>query len=286
MRRCLLLILYAVATFANEEITVELPGGATMEMVWIHPGTFAMGAPNTERYRGEDELPQHEVTISQGFYLGKYEITQEQWEAVMGSTPWSGEDHVVQNPHHPAVYISWDDAQRFIDQLNDAPGEEIYRLPTEAEWEYACRAGTTGRWSFGDDEGQLGDYAWYSRNAWLLKLQYAQPVGTKLPNPWGLYDMHGNVGEWCQDWYGPYTSESRIDPTGPTEGSDRRVARGGTVLGNIEEVRSAVRAYSWPFSRSALAGVRLLRIGPKITAVTPETWGRVKDRHRYSAALF
>jgi len=115
-------------------ITVDLPGGATMEFVWIEPGTFTMGSPSSESGRDWDEGPQYAVTISRGFYLGKYEITQGQWEAVMGTTPWSGEDYVQSNSQHPAVYISWDDMQELIQKLNDAAGEAIYRLPTEAEW--------------------------------------------------------------------------------------------------------------------------------------------------------
>ena len=241
------------------ELTVTLPGGATMEMVWIEAGTFLMGSPDTETGRGSDEGPQHEVTISQGFYLGKYEITQGQWEVVMASTPWSGEDYVMENPEHPAVNISWDDTQQLIQELNDAAGEDIYRLPTEAEWEYACRAGTTTRWSFGDDEGQLGDYAWYAANAWEAGLQYAQPVGTKLPNPWGLYDIHGNVFEWCHDWYGAYTVDSQIDPPGPATGS-RRVIRGDSFGASAKTVRSAYRNNYLPSDRGYWSGARLLRI--------------------------
>jgi len=238
-------------------ITVGLPDGATMEMVWIEPGPFLMGSPESEADRENVEL-QHEVTISQGFYLGKYEITQAQWEAVTGTTPWSGQDNVQENPNHPAVYISWNDVQEFIQRLNYAAGEEIYRLPTEAEWEYACRAGTTSRWSFGDDEGQLGEHAWYRDNTWAVGLEYAQPVGTKKPNPWGLYDMHGNVWEWVQDWYGKYTSYSQIDPTGPV-GASYRVFRGGYFNADARGVRSAFRCHYLPGDRSYLKGARLLR---------------------------
>jgi formylglycine-generating enzyme required for sulfatase activity len=241
-------------------ITVDLPGGSAMEFVWIEPGTFTMGSPDSEPGRYSAEGPQHEVTISQGFYLGKFEITQGQWEAVMGATPWSGQSYVQLNPNHPAVYISWDDMQEFIQRLNEAAGEELYRLPTEAEWEYAVRAGTTTRWSFGDDEGQLGDYAWYYDNAWNAGLQYAQPVGTKLPNPWGLYDMHGNVWEWCQDWWGEkyYRSSPSIDPLGPATGS-LRVLRGGHFGRDAQVVRSADRRRFSPDRRLNSLGARLLR---------------------------
>ena len=136
---------------ANPEITVDLPGGATMDFVWIEPGTLLMGAPDSDRYAAPAQKPQHEVTITRGFYLGKYEITQGEWEAVMGTRPWWRRGYVRENPDHPAVYISWNDVQGFVQRLNEAAGEELYRLPTEAEWEYACRAGTTTRWSFGED---------------------------------------------------------------------------------------------------------------------------------------
>ena len=241
------------------DTTVILSGGATMEFVWIEPGTFVIGSPSSEAGRYDDEGPQHEVTISQGFYLGKYEITQGQWEGVMGATPWSGQDYVQANSNHPAVYISWDDVQSFIHALNEAAGDSLYRLPSEAEWEYACRAGTTTRWSFGNVESQLGDYAWYADNASNAGLEYAPPVGTKLPNPWGLYDMHGNVWEWCQDWYDPYSSGSQVDPTGPSTGF-LRVMRGGNFGNGARSVRSAYRVSYFPGDRDIGIDARLLRI--------------------------
>ena len=161
--------------------------------------------------------PLHEVEISRGFWLGRYEVTQGQWEAVMGETPWSGKSYVRSNPSHPAVYISWHDVQEFIEKLNAASGSSVYRLPSEAEWEYACRAGTTTRWSFGDDVSQLTDYAWYGGNACTGGECYARVVGKKRPNPWKLHDMHGNVFEWVQDWYSSryYNSSPRVDPSRP-----------------------------------------------------------------------
>jgi formylglycine-generating enzyme required for sulfatase activity len=241
----------------GDELTVDLPGGAQMTFVWIEPGMFPMGSPVSEPGRYDREGPQHEVTISRGFYLGKTEITQGQWEAVMGTTPWSGQDYVQSNPNHPAAYISWDDMQFFIGKLN-AAGEEIYRLPSESEWEYACRAGTDTRWSFGDAESQLGDFAWYRDNAWDADLQYGQPVGTKLPNPWGLYDMHGNILEWCQDWYGDYSSSAQADPTGPETGT-YRVLRGGYFYYFARSTRPAYRISSLPDFRDYYIGARLLR---------------------------
>ena len=219
----------------------SLPGGASMEFVWIEPGVFQMGSPDSELgRRGDEDL--HEVEISQGFYLGKYEVTQGQWEAVMGETPWAGGGKVLEHPSHPAVYISWYDVQRFIDKLNAASGSSVYRLPSGAEWEYACRAGTQTRWSFGDDVRQLEDYAWY--NACDVGECYARAVGMKRPNPWGLYDMHGNVWEWVQDdySYGSY-----------------RVMRGGDFNDGAQYVRSAYRGFSSPDGRYTNLGVRLVR---------------------------
>ena len=247
----------------------------TMEFVWIEPGTFMMGAPQNEIDQlnmdfdtdyFSNEGPQHEVTIRQGFWLGKYEITQGQWEKVMGTTPWAGQAKVAANPSHPAVYISWNDVQEFIHNLNEAEGDSLYRLPTEAEWEYACRAGTTTRWSFGDDENRFQEYAWCWDNAWYLaEKQYAHAVGTKLPNPWGLYDMHGNVYEWCQDWYDTYTSSAQTDPTGSTDpvSGTVRVFRGGGFYSGSDVSRSTSRDYYAPGNRGYGIGARLLRIGPQ-----------------------
>jgi formylglycine-generating enzyme required for sulfatase activity len=242
------------------ELTVDLPGGATMEFVWIEPGTFTMGSPDTESGRGSDEGPQHEVTITQGFWLGKHEVTQGQWASVMGTTPWSGQSYVQESAGNPAAYVSWDDLQGMLSTLNAAADAAVYRLPTEAEWEYSCRAGTTTRWSFGDDEGDLGDYAWYQDNAWYVGT-YGNQVGTKLPNPWGLHDMHGNVNEWVQDGYSDsyYGTSPSVDPIGPATGSSP-VFRGGAYDGIARQVRSADRydSFSTGFRYRDVGG-RLLR---------------------------
>ena len=279
----LLLLLSMVGSLveANPEKTFILPGGAEIEMVWVEPGTFVMGSPSSEPGRWSDEGPQHEVTIAQGFYLGKYELTQGQWESVMGTTPWVGHSSVQEAPNNPAVWISWDQVQTLIDSLNAAESSEVYRLPTEAEWEYACRAGTTTRWSFGDDESQLGRYAWYRDNARNAGEDYAYEVGLKLPNPWGVYDMHGNVWEWVQDRYAiVYPSSSQVDPTGPSMGK-YRVARGGFFGCSAQCTRSADRIHDWTDGYGHYLGARLLRTGPppEPSAVSPEAWGRIKKMH-------
>ena len=256
---------------ASEMVIVELPWGTQMEMemVWIEPGTFAMGTTQEQKRllrRNElwldwfsNEQPVHQVTISRGFYLGKYEITQGQWKSVMSTSPWLGWEDMRVDDRNPAAYISWNDMQMFIQVLNKAAGDSLYRLPTEAEWEYACRAKTNSLWSFGDDRNQWGDYAWYDENARDVGEKYAHQVGTKLPNPWGLYDMHGNVWEWCQDWYGPYSNGSKVDPFGPAAGI-ARVGRGGCFYDNARTARSAFRNRSEPDLRYGIIGARLLKI--------------------------
>ena len=243
------------------EIAVDLPGGATMEMVWIEPGTFTMGSPEWVRkewgYGGE--YPQHEITITRGFYLGKYELTQGQWEGVMGTRPWKGQQNIQDYASYPAVYLSWEDVQAFIDTIatNELGG---FRLPTEAEWEYACRAGTTTPWWFGDDESELGRYAWYFSNSG----HRVHEIGTKLPNPWGLHDIYGNVSEWVQDWHDSdyYRNSPSVDPQGPRSGSTRAI-RGGFWNGFPQELRSAIRFSDWPDDPDEGTGARLLRQGPQ-----------------------
>jgi formylglycine-generating enzyme required for sulfatase activity len=240
------------------EKAFTLPGAVRLDMVWIEPGRFTMGSPGSEPFRDPNEGPQHQVTISKGFYLGKYEVTQRQWEGVMNARPWSGQASVVENPDHPAVYLSWEDAQAFIQKINAAETAAVYRLPTEAEWEYACRAGSSSRWSFGDQEGRLRDYAWYDANATSAGEDYAHRVGAKQPNPWGLYDMHGNIWEWTQDWYSDYAFGSQVDPKGPVSG-DRRVLRGGSFNIGPPFVRSSRRGVFTPTIRTNYLGLRLVR---------------------------
>ena len=281
MYRLILLVAVFVAGVveANPEKTFILPGGAEIEMVWIEPGTFMMGTTETQKetMRSKEmwgdwmgrERPAHPVTITRGFYIGKYELTQGQWESVMGTRPWegqklgTGEVYHREGPDYPAVYVSWDDMQILINSLNTPEGSGVYRLPTEAEWEYACRAGTETLWSFGDDESRLGDYAWYYDNALSAGGEYAHAVGTKLPNPWGLYDMHGNVWECVQDWrdVSYYSVSPSVDPTGPGTGSSR-VVRGGLFYDIARITRSAFRDYFSPGARYYSIGARLLRQGP------------------------
>ena len=214
----------------------------TMEFVRIKAGTFLMGG---NRF---GEKPVHEVVLTNDFFMGKYEVTQGQWETVMGENPsyFGGKDRPVER-------VSWDDVQEFIDKLNDKEGRKIYRLPTEAEWEYACRAGTTTEYFFGDDEDKLGEYVWYDDNSG----NKTHPVGKKKPNPWGLYDMYGNVWEWCQDLYGDYPKGKIINPKGPDSGS-YRVFRGGSWGHSAVSCRSANRSNWEPDYRYSLLGFRLV----------------------------
>jgi len=202
-----------------------------MQLVLIPEGTFMMGSPGGE---GEgDERPRHKVTISRPFYLQTTEVTQGQWRAVMGSNPsrFKGDDRPVEN-------INWEGIQEFIRRLNAKEGTDKYRLPTEAEWEYACRAGSEGKWAFGDDAKQLGEYAWYKGNSG----KETHPVGKKRANAWGLYDMHGNVYELCQDRYNQvyYSGSPELDPQGPSSGEER-VLRGGSWDEGPNDTRCAYR---------------------------------------------
>ena len=195
-----------------------------MELVLIPAGKFRMGSPPSEKGRDKDE-EQKDVELTRSFYLGKTEVTQAQWRAVTGTEPWKGKDSVHERDNYPATYVSWDDAQEFCRKLSKTENR-TYRLPTEAEWEYACRAGTTTRFSFGDSESRLGDYGWFKNNTSALGRSFAREVGRKKGNPFGLYDIHGNVYEWCEDVYvGNFPGGT--DPKVTTEGSIR-VCRGGS----------------------------------------------------------
>jgi formylglycine-generating enzyme required for sulfatase activity len=238
----------------------------TIEMTFnkIPAGTFLMGSPETAKDRNDDEH-QHMVTISKAFYMQTTEVTQGQWRAVMGTEPWKGKSDVKDGPNYPASCVSWNDAVAYCKNLSEAEGK-TYRLPTEAEWEYACRAGTQTRWSFGNDEKVLGDYAWYDKNTWGIDEKYAHQVGLKKPNAFGLYDMHGNVWEWCDDYYGEdyYKQSPAQDPTGPVTGSSRvvrvvRVLRGGSWGHDSRRTRSAGRGRFVADNRNFSNGFRLVR---------------------------
>ena len=222
-----------------------------MEFVLIPAGTFQMGCSSEAEECEDEEKPSHSVTISQPFHLGKYEVTQAQWEAVMGNNPskFKGADRPVDS-------VTWDDAQEFIKKLNAKEGHTRYRLPTEAEWEYAARAGSATAYSFGDDEGQLGNYAWY----WENSDEETHPVGRKQPNAWGLFDMHGNVWEWVHDWYGEkyYSAGAMTDPQGPESGGYRVLRGGGWTYEVMWYCRSDYRRGSTPDHREEGDGFRLV----------------------------
>jgi formylglycine-generating enzyme required for sulfatase activity len=239
-----LLILTPGASWAAEKTYTN---SIDMEFILIPAGSFTMGADKNFENAYDHETPQHLVSISQPFYLGTYEVTQEQWTAVMGNNPSEFKER-----NNPVENVSWDDIQIFIQRLNQKEGHARYRLPTEAEWEYAARAGTTGAYSFGDDEDSLGRYAWYRGNS----DEKTHPVGQKQPNAWGLYDMHGNVCEWVQDWTGNYSSSSVADPRGPSSGL-YRVGRGGSWDDPARRCRAAYRGHNPLGDRSASFGFRL-----------------------------
>ena len=228
-----------------------------MKLVLIPAGQFRMGAGQLDRIT--DEHPQHEVRITKLYYLGAHEVTQGEWERVMGSKPWSGETYVKEGPDYATSYVSWENAQEFCKRLSGKEGT-TYRLPTEAEWEYACRAGTKTKYGFGDDESLLGEYAWYGDNAGnKAGEEYVHRVGQKKPNPWGLYDMHGNVLEWCADWYDTYSQDRTEDPTGPSMGLGR-VLRGGSWGLTAWHCRSAHRTILGPSYRHGYLGFRVVAV--------------------------
>jgi formylglycine-generating enzyme required for sulfatase activity len=243
------------ATLGNKTFTNSIG----MKFLLLPAGTFMMGSPYGESGRKKDET-QHGVTLTKGFYMQTTEVTQGQWESVMGTRPWSGSKYVRDSANNPAVYISWNDCQEFIRRLNQKEGTSKYRLPTEAEWEYACRAGSTTSFYFGESHSILGNYAWYRSNAWDVGEKYAHTVAQKQPNAWGLYDMPGNVWEWCQDWYEENYSAGHItDPKGPSSGTHWRVLRGGCWGNYTVYCRSANRYRLNPDYRLYSNGFRLAR---------------------------
>jgi formylglycine-generating enzyme required for sulfatase activity len=285
MKNLILLILLIITACSDKQkstigpttpevLTVDLSGDITMDFVWIQSGTFTRGTTEGQKQDlvkkemwwenwQEMELPAHSVSITEGFYLGKFEVTQEQWQAVMDSKPWEGREYTREGPNYPAMHLSWYDARDFVAKLNSAAGDSLYRLPTEAEWEYACRAGSTTHWSAGNDVEDLATVSWYRGTTTDLDMKYIQPVGTKSPNAWGLYDMHGSVAELCQDWYDLfyYQKAISVDPQGLFFGADR-VIRGGSFLSRAANVRSSVRLRVAPrnYTDWTISGVRIVRL--------------------------
>ena len=231
-----------------------------IDVVDIPAGSFTMGSPESEADRQDDEN-QVEVRITQPFGIGRTVVTQGQWRAVMGTEPWrhGGLEKNQCGDDFQAVYVSWHDAVLFCETLTGLEREtgrltasQSYRLPTEAEWEYACRAGTTTAYSFGDDPEQLGEYGWFYGNS----RSRLHAVAQKKPNPWGLFDMHGNVWEWCADWFDA-TLAGGDDPVGPAAGSGR-VGRGGRWSPDASRCRSAFRYSRDPWDRLASSAFRVV----------------------------
>jgi formylglycine-generating enzyme required for sulfatase activity len=243
----------AVAVEAPERITNSLG----MTLVRIPAGKFLMGSPDSDKDASSDEKPQHRVRITRPFYLGATEVTQGQYRAVTGQSPsrFEGSDDL------PVEQVSWEDAIRFCEKLNELEKGPLEgarcRLPTEAEWEYACRARSMARYSFGDDPAGLGDHAWFDGNS----DGKTHPVGQKRPNAWGLYDMHGNVWEWCWDAYEAdhYKQSPGADPLCSSQASDP-VIRGGCWIHDPQAARSARRSRDAPVVRHRLLGFRVARV--------------------------
>lgn len=240
------------------DMSLDLGKGVRMKLALIPAGKFMMGSPKTETGRDHDEGPQRNVTISTPFYMGTHEVTQSQWCAVFGTEPWDGKEYAKSSDNNAASYISWDDAIKFCESLSKRTGHKV-SLPTEAQWEYSCRAGSKTAYSFGNDSSKLGDCAWYYENAWSMREQYAHAVGWKKANAFGLYDMHGNVWEWCRDWYDEkfYANAENVDPENTTKAS-YRVLRGASVSNRSGFCRSARRSKGFPHSSYYGFGFRVV----------------------------
>jgi formylglycine-generating enzyme required for sulfatase activity len=249
------------AGIKDAQITLALDGNVTLKLNLIPAGKFLMGSPESENDRRADEGPQHEVTITKPFYMGVYTVTQAQWKAIMGTTIAQQRDKVTvvnkalygEGDEYPMYFVPWGEAGEFCKKLSQKTGKTV-RLPTEAQWEYACRAGSKTRFSFGDDGNKLRDYAWYT---WKSDSK-TQPVGQKKPNDFRLYDMLGNVDQWCSDWYADsYANAEKTDPTGPASGSNRVLRGGGWTMGGPRHCRSASRLKLPPGYRGIDHGFRV-----------------------------
>ena len=241
--------------------TIQIPieaFGVNLEFAYIPPGEFWMGSPEDEQGRYSDESPRHRVRLTRGYYMQTTPVTQSQWEAVTGENP---SDFKKAGPNAPVENVSWEDVQKYIEKLNSRVESYRFRLPTEAEWEYACRAGTETAFCNGpitEPSGRdpnLDKVGWYAKNSGGT----THPVGQKEPNAWGLYDMHGNVWEWCSDWFDEkyYAKSPPEDPQGPESGAGR-VNRGGAWLNDAGFCRAAYRGRYTPDYRSIYLGFRLL----------------------------
>ena len=228
---------------------------------WIPEGSFTMGSPQEEEDRGDYEVP-HEVRFAHGFWLADTACTQEVWKAVTGKNPSNFKNEEDSMLELPVETVSFDDVQAFLTQLNERVGKEAtFLLPTEAQWEYACRAGTNTPFSFGNsistDQANFNGVYPYAGSAEGEYRQRTVAVKSLPCNPWGLYQMHGNVWEWCSDWYAAYSQDHSADPQGPDSGWNR-VMRGGSWLDNARDVRSARRGWDDPGDRVNTLGFRLL----------------------------
>jgi uncharacterized protein (TIGR03067 family) len=242
-----------LVAYKREEPPKLYANSVGMKFVWLRPGTFVMGSNEKEEGRSQDEVP-HKVTLTKGFFMGLHPVTQEQWQAIMGNNPsfFTGDKNL------PVEQVSWLDCQEFLKKLQDKD-KKPYRLPTEAEWEYACRAGTqtpfhTGE-SISSDQANYNADIVYAKGKKGVMRAVTTPVGTFPPNAWGLFDMHGNVWEWCQDWYDAYPKDV-TDPQGPATG-EARVVRGGARYSAPAYCRSAYRQVFLPNYRASYIGVRV-----------------------------
>ena len=243
------------------KVDLETKNSIGMPLRLIPAGEFTMGSPKSETNRDEDEVS-HVVRISKPFYLGQHEVTQGEWNAVMKFQPWKGKGYTTEGANHPATHIDWDSADNFCKVLSEKEGK-TYRLPTEAEWEFACRAGPTTAYPFGNDDKDLVKSAWFGSNVGENGEKFTHPVNQKLANPFGLHDMSGNVWEWCADWLDEkyYSKSPKSDPQGAASG-EKRVYRGGGWIHHSSKCRSAARSGYFPIYKSNAVGFRVVRVLP------------------------
>lgn len=266
----LMIVNLKLPILADDPLPKEITNAVGIKLILIPNGKFI----RLQRSTGEDwdgDERKHQVTITQDFYLGATEVTQVQYQTVMGSNPsfYQGDEVEGDSSQHPVETVSWHDAVEFCKRLSELPGEKqagrVYRLPTEAEWEYACRAGTEFSENFGFECSEFGEYAWHQENA----LGRTHPVGKKKPNPWGLHDMFGNVREWCLDWHGLYPNQAVKDPMGPANGTSR-VYRGGSFNCEVFDCDPAIRLGYFPTLKNDTVGFRVAISPATAASKTPE----------------